>query len=104
MGNGAAHISGKSKEKLQVWLDPDACPVSLETHPSLCLHHPQGWLRWRFRQGLWGLELLGLLFGAWAPHMALAGASWLLYPLGDQPAPLQRIKVLLVASLVTCPS
>lgn len=35
--NRLAHLTKKSKEKLQEWLDPDTHPVLLETHLFLCL-------------------------------------------------------------------
>lgn len=58
--NELAHVTEKFK-KLQVWLDLDVHPVSLETF-SVC--PTQGGLH--FMHGLQGLAVSGSLFPPWA--------------------------------------
>lgn len=84
--NELAHVTEKSKEKLQVWLDPNVHPVSLETFsvsPSF-----SRWLALHAQfAGPGSFRLSVFTLGYNRPYMALTGSSRIACPLRDHSTP-----------------
>lgn len=84
--NELAHVTEKFKEKLQVWLDLDVHPVSLETFSVSLSYSGRLALHARFA-GPGSFRLSVSTVGYIRPYIVLTGSSRITCPLRDQSTP-----------------